>query len=109
MRSLLCALCLLATAAGAQFTSFGKNKVQYAEFEWQKMESEHFDVYFFAEEEQLAAYAAQMAERQFIDLEKKFAHTVRRRVPLVVYSSHIFFEQTNIIPNLLPEGVAGFT
>lgn len=111
MRSLLAALCLAfwATGAMAQFTSFGKNKVQYAEFEWQRMESEHFDVYFFAEEEQLAAYAAQMAERQFVDLEKKFGHTVQRQVPLVVYSSHIYFEQTNIIPNLLPEGVAGFT
>ena len=102
-------LALMVTAAGGQFASFGKNKVQYAEFEWQKMESEHFDIYFFAAEEELATYAAQMAERHFSDLEKKFAHTVQRRVPLVVYSSHIYFEQTNIIPNLLPEGVAGFT
>ena len=98
---------LMASAASGQ--GFGQNKVQYAEFSWRKMETEHFDVYFFAAEEELAAYAAQMAERQFADLEKKFAHTVQRRVPLVVYSSHIYFEQTNIIPNLLPEGVAGFT
>ena len=98
---------LVASAAFGQ--GFGRNKVQYAEFAWRKMETAHFDVYFFAEEAELAAYAAQMAERQFIDLEKKFAHTVQRRVPLVVYSSHIYFEQTNIIPNLLPEGVAGFT
>ncbi len=98
---------LLASAASGQ--GFGRNKVQYAEFAWRKMETEHFDVYFFAEEAELAAYAAQMAEHQFADLEKKFAHTVQRRVPLVIYSSHIYFEQTNIIPNLLPEGVAGFT
>ena len=98
---------LVASVAFGQ--GFGRNKVQYAEFAWRKMETAHFDVYFFAEEAELAAYAAQMAERQFIDLEKKFAHTVQRRVPLVVYSSHIYFEQTNIIPNLLPEGVAGFT
>ena len=102
-----CGWMLVASAADGQ--GFGRNKVQYAEFAWRKMETAHFDVYFFAEEEELAAYAAQMAERQFVDLEKKFAHTVQRRVPLVVYSSHIYFEQTNIIPNLLPEGVAGFT
>ena len=110
MRGLVWAACgwmLVASAADGQ--GFGRNKVQYAEFAWRKMETAHFDVYFFAEEEELAAYAAQMAERQFADLEKKFAHTVQRRVPLVVYSSHIYFEQTNIIPNLLPEGVAGFT
>ena len=98
---------LLSSAASGQ--GFGRNKVQYAEFAWRKMETTHFDVYFFAEEAELAAYTAQMAERQFADLEKKFAHTVQRRVPLVIYSSHIYFEQTNIIPNLLPEGVAGFT
>ena len=102
-----CGWMLAASAAEGQ--GFGRNKVQYAEFAWRKMETAHFDVYFFAEEEELAAYAAQMAERQFADLEKKFAHTVQRRVPLVVYSSHIYFEQTNIIPNILPEGVAGFT
>ena len=102
-----CGWMLVASAADGQ--GFGRNKVQYAEFAWRKMETAHFDVYFFAEEEELAAYAAQMAERQFADLEKKFAHTVQRRVPLVVYSSHIYFEQTNIIPNILPEGVAGFT
>ena len=101
--------CLALVASSAIGQGFGRNKVQYAEFAWRKMETEHFDVYFFAEEEELAAYAAQMAERQFVDLEKKFAHTVQRRVPLVVYSSHIYFEQTNIIPNILPEGVAGFT
>ena len=54
---------LMASAAFGQ--GFGQNKVQYAEFAWRKMETEHFDVYFFAEEEELAAYAAQMAERQF--------------------------------------------
>ena len=102
-----CGWMLMASAADGQ--GFGRNKVQYAEFAWRKMETAHFDVYFFAEEAELAAYAAQMAERQFADLEKKFAHTVQRRVPLVVYSSHIYFEQTNIIPNILPEGVAGFT
>ena len=36
-------------------------------------------------------------------------HTVQRRIPLIVYSSHVYFEQTNIIPGFLPEGVAGFT
>ena len=93
----------------AQLYHFGKNKVQFADFEWQKMETPHFEVYFYAAEEELAQYAAHMAENSYRDLEKKFAHTVQRRIPLIVYSSHIYFQQTNIIPNLLPEGVAGFT
>ena len=102
-------LLLLPEESGGQFYRFGKNKVQFAEFEWQRMETPHFDVYYFAEEEELAGYAAHMAEEGYFDLEKKFGHTVQRRIPLIVYSSHIYFEQTNVIPNLLPEGVGGFT
>ena len=98
-----------ASVSYGQILGFGKNKVQYDEFEWKKIETTHFDLFFFPEEEELASHTAIIVERQFRDLERKFVHTVRRRIPLVIYSSHIYFEQTNIIPNLLPEGVAGFT
>ena len=66
--------------------------------------------YFFSlKKKSCILHTAKIVESQFRDLERKFVHTVRRRIPLVIYSSHIYFEQTNIIPNLLPEGVAGFT
>jgi len=103
------ALSLLAGTASGQLYRFGKNKVQYDEFHWRKMNTDHFDLYFYPEEEELATYAARMAEEGFAELEKKFAHTVQRRVPLIIYSSHVYFEQTNVIPGMLPEGVAGFT
>ena len=106
---LLAALVAGAAPGASQVHRFGKNKVQYADFQWQKTETAHFDLYFYPEEEELAAYAAAMAEKGYADLERKFAHTVQRRIPLIVYSSHVYFEQTNIIPGLLPVGVAGFT
>jgi len=93
----------------AQLYHFGKNKVQFDEFDWQRLETEHFDIYFYPEEAQLASFAGQMAEEAFSHLEERLAHTVRRRVPLILYASHVHFEQTNVIPGLLPEGVAGFT
>ena len=98
-----------AGAAQGQLYRFGKNKIQYDEFSWQKMETRHFDIYFYEAEAELARYAASMAEEGYYNLEKKLGHSVRRRIPLILYSSHIYFEQTNIIPGLLPEGVAGFT
>ncbi|MFH1570890.1 MAG: BamA/TamA family outer membrane protein [Gemmatimonadota bacterium] len=106
------ALALLAGAAGgagAQLYSFGKNKVQYDQFSWRKMETPHFDLYFYPEEEELAGYAARMAEAGYYDLSTKLGHAVRRRIPVILYSSHVYFEQTNVIPGLMPEGVAGFT
>ena len=110
----LCLLLLCAALAGpepgtGQMYQFGKNKVQYDQFDWQKMETPHFDVYFYPEEQELATYAARMAEKGFRAVEQVSGHTVQRRIPLIVYSSHVYFEQTNIIPGFLPEGVAGFT
>jgi len=95
--------------ASAQLYHFGKNKVQFDEFDWQRLETEHFDIYFYPEEAELASFAGQMAEESFRHLEQRLVHTVRRRVPLILYASHVHFEQTNVIPGLLPEGVAGFT
>ncbi|MDA0337889.1 MAG: hypothetical protein O2782_22195, partial [bacterium] len=93
----------------AQLYHFGKNKVQFDEFDWQRLETEHFDIYFYPEEAELASFAGQMAEESFRQLEQRLRHTVHRRVPLIVYASHVHFEQTNVLPGLLPEGVAGFT
>ncbi len=105
--ALLCAL--WAVDVSAQLYHFGKNKVQFDEFDWQRLETEHFEVYFYQEEAELASFAGQMAEEAFAHLEERLGHTVRRRVPLILYASHVHFEQTNVIPGLLPEGVAGFT
>ncbi|MFA6109671.1 MAG: BamA/TamA family outer membrane protein [Candidatus Latescibacterota bacterium] len=106
---LLLCLVLATTPVEGQLYHFGRNKVQFAEFRWQRLETAHFDVYFFAEEEELAGYAARMAEDGYARLQRLTGHTVERGIPLIVYSSHLYFEQTNVIPDLLPEGVGGFT
>ena len=51
--SILLPLLLLSVPLHAQFGSFGKNKVNFAEFSWQKMETPHFNVFFFEEEREL--------------------------------------------------------
>ena len=88
---------------------FGKNKVQYTNFDWQVLTTRHFEVYFYTEEEELAEIAASCAEKSYLFLENKFNHRITRKIPLIIYSSSNYFAQTNIIPSLLPENVAGFT
>ena len=73
------------------------------------MRTEHFNIYFYPEEVEVAEIGALMAEESYLLLERKFSHTVQRRIPLIFYSSPIHFQMTNTIPGLLPEGVAGFT
>jgi Tol biopolymer transport system component len=87
---------------------FGRNKIQYEHFDWNVLNTDHFDIYFYDEEEVLANAAAYLAEKAFAQLEIQFNHTLNRRVPLVIYSSHIHFQQTNVLPVRIPEGVGGF-
>jgi hypothetical protein len=92
----------------AQFFYFGRNKVQYTEFDWHVLKTEHFDIYYYPEMKDLAGRGAAMAEESFTILEKKFNHSVGGRIPLIFYSSHLHFQQTNVTPGFIPEGVGGF-
>jgi hypothetical protein len=56
----------------------------------------------------LAGRGAALAEESYAHLATKFNHTVANRIPLVFYSSHLHFQQTNITPGFIPEGVGGF-
>lgn len=101
-------LCVVATAT-AQTAPFGKNKIQYRHFDWQVLSGENVDVYYYPEEEKLADLTLAYAEESFRFLVRKFQHHPSERVPLIVYSSPLHFEQTNILPGFIPEGVLGFT
>ena len=108
VRALL--LCLFfASAAQAQFVGFGKNKVQYSEFDWRILAGEHVDLYYYPEEEEIAYLALKEAEEAYEKLSLRFNHHVFRRVPLIIFSAHHYFQQTNISWSFIPEGVGGFT
>jgi len=56
----------------------------------------------------LAEQGASFAEEAYRYLENKFDFTINRRIPLIFYSSHLHFQQTNVTPSFIPEGVGGF-
>ncbi|UCH62260.1 MAG: PD40 domain-containing protein [Fidelibacterota bacterium] len=87
---------------------FGRNKIQYEQFDWQVLTTAHFQIFYYPVEETLAKAAAYWAEEAYGELEQKFNHTLARRIPLVIYSNHLHFQQTNTTSYLLPEGVGGF-
>ncbi len=33
----------------SQYFSYGKNRVQYEDFQWRYLQSKHFDVYYYGE------------------------------------------------------------
>jgi hypothetical protein len=112
MLALVCALCvsLLAPAAAfGQVGYFGQNKVQYRVFKFQVLETQHFDIYYYPEEEAAARMAARMAERWYARLSTVLSHELRGRQPLVLYASGAQFRQTNTVEGELGEGTGGVT
>jgi hypothetical protein len=102
------ALLLTASLSHAQLFYFGRNKVQYTDFQWHIIKTDHFDIYYYPEMKELAERGAFFAEESYKLLEQKFNHSLNQRVPLIFYSSHLHFQQTNTIGGFIPEGVGGF-
>lgn len=92
----------------AQFYFFGRNKVQYEKFDWKVLKTEHFDIYYYNETEQLAEIGGHFAEEAYNELKIRLDHILTRRIPLIFYNTHIHFQQTNTTPGFIPEGVGGF-
>ena len=103
----LCTCGVLATPASAQY--FGQNKVQYRQLDFKVLHTQHFDIYFYPEEQAGTDIAARMAERWYARLSKVFRHELRGRQPLILYASPTDFQQTNVIPGDLGEGTGGVT
>ena len=97
------------TTAFAQGGYFGRNKVQYREFDFKVLNTEHFDIYFYPEEEEAARIASRLAERWYTRLSTLLGHELRGRQPLVLYASGPHFRQTNTIEGELGEGTGGVT
>tara|TARA_R110000868_G_scaffold37111_4_gene131342 strand:- start:25411 stop:28731 length:3321 start_codon:yes stop_codon:yes gene_type:complete len=108
---LFLSLCVWVPTLNAQYFSFGKNRVQYEDFEWRYIQSKHFDVYYYgAKNYELAEFAAQSVESAYKQLEDDFNHEIVNRIPLIIYDSHNDFSQTNVVA--LPtsaEGIGGVT
>ena len=104
---LCCAALLPSSPASAQ--NFGRNKVQYRTFDFQVLKTEHFDIYFYPEEKAGVDIAARMAERWYSRLSRLLRHDLRGRQPLILYASHVDFEQTNVIGGEIGEGTGGVT
>ena len=99
---------IISDSLSAQFLYFGRNKVQYEEFDWKILHTEHFDIYYYGEMEFIAQIGAEYAEEMYLELKVRMNHIVTRRIPLIFYNTSNDFQQTNTTPGLIPEGVGGF-
>ena len=98
----------LAAAVPSSAQYFGRNKVQYERFDFKVLATEHFDIYYYPEEEAAVRLAARMAERWHARLTRLLQHELSGRQPLILYAAHPHFQQTNILGEI-GEGTGGVT
>ncbi|HEY4612812.1 MAG TPA: biopolymer transporter Tol, partial [Bacteroidota bacterium] len=99
----------VAYAQSDQAAVYGKNKVQYKNFEWNYIQTDHFDIYFSQDGYELAVFAADAAEDAYASLRKLFRYDINARISWVIYNSHNEFQQTNVLDEYLEEGIGGVT
>jgi hypothetical protein len=99
---------LIAASSTLNAQYFGRNKVQWERFDFQVIQTEHFDIHYYGDDRTAVEDAARMAERWYERLSGVFNHQFTRK-PIVFYSNHADFQQTTIIPSIIGEGTGGFT
>lgn len=88
---------------------FGRNKIQDTKEEWSEINTIHFDIYFPKGNDEFGKLISLIAEDTYYYLRNGFSTPLKGRIPLIVYSSQQDFMTTNVINQLLSEGVGGFT
>ena len=99
-------LAVAATPLGAQY--FGRNKVQFENFDWRVLTTPHFGVHFYPPEEEPARDAARMLERWYTRQSALLRHELTRK-SVILYANHPDFQQTNVIGGSISEGTGGVT
>ncbi len=100
---------LVATPAAAQYRWIGgKNKIRYDEFKWYTYDTPHFKISFYDRVEPSLEKIASFSESAYDELARKFNFQVLQQIPMITYATHGEFEQTNLMPGFVPEGVGAF-
>lgn len=88
---------------------FGQNKVRYKTMDFKVLKTQHFDVYYYQDDTQMAPVVGRMAERWYARLSQIFNHDLSSRQPVIIYASPTDFRSTTVIPGELGEATGGVT
>ena len=113
--SLLLFIAIFALGAAGQANAqstfapyYGKNLIHYDKFDWHIYKTDHFEIYFYPENEQHLQRVASYAESAYQHVSSDLRHDLAQRVPLIIFKTHSEFEQQNVAPGAAQEGVLAF-
>ncbi|MGB0177683.1 MAG: hypothetical protein ACPF9D_10990, partial [Owenweeksia sp.] len=96
---------LVLTGLGAQVKAqffyglrqeYGKNRVQYNEFDWVFYRFERYDVYFYRGNEELASQVARLTDKHLVRVENFLDAPLDERVQILVFNNLSDLKQSNV-------------
>ena len=107
--SLLFAFLFIAVPVDIMAQGFGRNKVQYDDFDFRSFKTPHFEIFYYPEEKEAVTDAARMAERWYRRHTRTFLREFYDRKPIILYANDADFQQTNVIGGFIGQGTGGVT
>ncbi|MCP5050038.1 MAG: BamA/TamA family outer membrane protein [bacterium] len=99
---------MAAPAAFSQYNFYyGKNKVQKQNYKWNHVETAHFKIYYYTQKERLIRKIAAASEQAYDVISDYLNVKVKRKIPMIFYSTQFDFYLNNI-SGYLPFGVVAF-
>ncbi len=76
--------------------TYGRNRVQYRQFNWQYISTENFDVYYYDERRRVATEAAQFLEAEFDRITDLIGYPPYLKTKVFLYNSVADLQQSNM-------------
>ncbi len=102
-------LSALVFMAGPLTAQFGQNIVQYDQYDWNYIQSQYFDIYFYGDDVSQAEFVSEIANEAYRQISDRLNWQIQKRVSIMVYQSHADFQQTNVTFSYMYEGIGGVT
>src|SRR5687767_15843955 len=101
-------LAALADAQTAYIPYYGKNQIRYDNFDWHTYTTDHFEMYYYPEIEPHLERIAGYAESAYQKISADLKHDLPFKVPMILFKTSSEFQQQNVMPGEMPEGVLAF-
>ena len=100
--------CRLSAPLNGQYFN-GPNKPGYKVFDYKVITTPHFEVYHYFNNDSTARKLSEDAEKWYGRHLQIFKDTFKKRNPIIIYSNHADFQQTNAIMGNIGIGTGGVT
>ncbi len=95
--------------ADSQAQYFGRNKPGYKSFKFDVTHTPNFEIYHYLKNDSLLTNFANWSEEWFYMHQRVFKDTFKTKNPIILYSHHSDFQQTNAINSIIGTTTGGVT